>query len=102
MVFQFTNASNEDITAFKDLLETVLKNIKYYVLSTSVDVYNPSTSLVVIHGLKNISVAKTFDQLLTKDDKRKIKKPYFVVSSGNYQIIQIHKNLDTYLNLNNN
>jgi len=28
--------------------------------------------------------------------------PYFVVSSTNYQIIQIHKNLDDYLNIDNN
>jgi len=56
----------------------------------------------VVHGLKTSQVAKTFDQLLTEEDQKKIKVPYFVVSSTNYQIIQIHKNLDAYLNIDNN
>ena len=56
----------------------------------------------MVHGLKTSQVAKTFNQLLTEEDQKKIKAPYFVVSSTNYQIIQIHKNLDAYLNIDNN
>ena len=81
---------------------SVLKNIKYYDLKSSVDVYSPDTTFVIVHGLKNAQIAKTFDQLLTKEDKKKIKKPYFAISSPNYQIIQIHKNLDAYLSMDSN
>lgn len=102
VIFKFDNSKASEITNFQQSLDTVLKNIKYYDLKSSVDVYNPNTSLVIIHGIKNGQVAKTFDQLLTKEDKRKINEPYFAVSSANYQIIQIHKNLDTYLNIGNN
>ena len=51
-------------------------------------------------------VASAFDQLYEKDEKKKkkkkITKPFFVISSKNYQIIQIHKNLEAYLNKENN
>jgi tetratricopeptide (TPR) repeat protein len=102
VIFQFEKASTEDINNFNTTLNEVLSNIKYYKLNTSIDVYNPNTTFVIVHGLSNRAVAKTFNQLLTKEDARKILKPYFSISSNNYQIIQIHKNLDTYLNISNN
>lgn len=102
VIFKFEEPQTEAIAGFKETLDTVLKNVRYYKLNASIDVYNPKTKFVVVHGLKNEQVAKTFDQLLIEDDQKKIKAPYFVASSTNYQIIQIHKNLDTYLNLDNN
>ncbi|WOD45067.1 tetratricopeptide repeat protein [Hwangdonia lutea] len=102
VVYKFENTEIDAIQAFQKTLDTVLENIIYYDLKTSVDVYNPNTKLVVIHGLKSGQVAKTFNQLLTKEDNRKITEPYFAISSANYQIVQIHKNLDTYLNIYNN
>ena len=102
VVFQFDSSEAEDLSEFKKELDTVLKNIRYYKLKTSVDVYNPKKALVVVHGLTNGEVAKTFDQLIVDEDKKRITKPYFVIASENYQIIQIHKNLDAYLNISNN
>lgn len=102
VVFQFKDSQPETISEFKETLDAVLENVRYYKLNASTDVYNPETKLVVVHGLKTAQVAKTFNQLLTEEDQNKIKAPYFVVSSTNYQIIQIHKNLDAYLNIDNN
>lgn len=102
VVFQFKEQKPKAISEFKTTLDTVLKHVRYYKLKSSVDVYDPKTTFVVVHGIKSKQVAETFDQLIIKKDKKKIKAPYFVVSSTNYQIIQIHKNLDAYLNLYNN
>ncbi|MFD1615880.1 type IX secretion system periplasmic lipoprotein PorW/SprE [Gelatiniphilus marinus] len=102
VVYKFEKAELEQVSGFKKNLDTIIKNIKYHKLKTSVDVYSPSVKLVIVHGLKNAQLAKTFDQLLTKADQKQINKPYFAISSANYQIVQIHKNLDTYLSLNNN
>lgn len=102
VIFQFKEPKQEAISSFKTTLDTVLKHVRYYKLKSTVDVYNPQNTFVVVHGIKNKQVAETFDQLIIKKDKKKIKIPYFVVSSTNYQIIQIHKNLDAYLNLYNN
>ncbi|RED48914.1 type IX secretion system periplasmic lipoprotein PorW/SprE [Seonamhaeicola aphaedonensis] len=102
VVFRFDNSEKGKIIEFQKTLDEVLKNIKYYSLTSSVDLYNENTTFVVVHGLKNAQVAKTFDQLLNKQDKIKIKKPYFAIASENYQIIQIHKNLDAYLSVDNN
>lgn len=101
VVFKFDKINTEKINALKSTLDEVLKNVKYYKLTSSVDVYDTNTTFVVVHGLKTGQVAKTFEQILSDKDVKKIKDPYFAVSSTNYQILQIHKNLETYLNLNN-
>ncbi|WP_282122608.1 tetratricopeptide repeat protein [Algibacter mikhailovii] len=102
VVFKFNEQKQDEILGFKTTLDTVLKHVKYYKLKSSLDVYDPKTSFVIVHGINSKQVAENFEQLIVKKDKNKIKTPYFVVSSTNYQIIQIHKNLDAYLNLYNN
>ena len=97
VVFKFENPKPQQVETFKNTLDKALENIKYHKLTASVDVYSPSTTFVIVHGLKNAQIANTLDQLLTKEDKKKIKEPYFTITSNNYQIIQIHKNLDAYL-----
>lgn len=102
IIFQFKNTEKKRASDFKKTLDEVLKNIRYYQLTSSKDVYDQNKTFVIVHGLKSETVAKTFDQLLYEEDKNKIKEPYFVVTSANYQIIQIHKNLDAYLSIDNN
>ncbi|MBD0831190.1 tetratricopeptide repeat protein [Aestuariibaculum sp. TT11] len=102
VVYTFNDANKEQLEGFKTELDTVLSHVKYYSLKSSIDVYSPETTFVVVHGLTNKQVANTFEQLLTEEDKKKIKEPQFVISSTNYRIIQIHKNLNDYLNVDTN
>lgn len=102
IIYKFQNAAPKQVSEFKETLDVVLKKVRYYNLKSSFDVYNENTNFVVVHGIKSIQVAKTFNQLISIEDQKKITKSYFVAASPNYQIIQIHKNLDTYLNLYNN
>ena len=98
VVYPFTGASQAQIEDFTKTLEEILPKIKRYNLSTSVDRYDKNTIFVVIHGLKSIEGARGFSELIEQDDKYKITKTdYFGITSQNYKTIQIHKNLDTYL-----
>ena len=103
VVFQFDGIDRDKLPDFKKTLDEVLENIrKYYDLNTSLDVYSPGTTFLVIHGFNNKQVAQTFDQLLAEYNEKKIKRSYFYISADNYQILQIHKNLDKYRTLNIN
>lgn len=102
VVFSFENVESKTILEFKEKLDKVLKEIKYYNLTSSIDVYNKDITFVVVHGVNSGQVAKTFSQLLTKEHKKIIKEPYFAIASQNYQIVQIHKNLNAFLNVYNN
>lgn len=108
VIYQFEKGSDEDIDAFvKTLNEEIEKKIKYFDLTTSVDLYDENTTFVVVHGLTSIQGASGFAQLLQSDEKDsrgrpvkpKITKEYFAISSPNYAIIQRHKNLNAFLKL---
>ncbi|MGJ8591411.1 MAG: tetratricopeptide repeat protein [Aquaticitalea sp.] len=98
VIYQFNNASNEDIDAFIKKLDDEIKEIRYYDMSTSKDIYDKNTTFVVVHGLKSIQGASGFADLL-QERKSKITRPYIAISSENYGIIQMHKNLMDYLAL---
>jgi len=95
-IYQFDNNSNEDIDEFQRILDEELAQIRYFDLSTSKDVYDKNTTFIVVHGFKNIEGARGLGDLL-KERKSKITRQYFAISSPNYEIVQMHKNLDEYL-----
>jgi len=107
VIFQFENNAGEDIDAFIKILDEEVAKIDYFDLKTSKDVYDENTTFVVVHGLKSIGGAKGFAELLKSEEKDKrgrvvkpkITRPYFAISSPNYAIIQRHKNLNAYLEL---
>nr|WP_246288451.1 hypothetical protein [Winogradskyella costae] len=107
VIFQFENNSGDDIEAFIKTLDEEVAKVNYFNLTTSTDIYNENTTFVVVHGLKSISGASGFGELLKAGEKDsrgrtikpKITRPYFAISSPNYAIIQRHKNLNAYLEL---
>ncbi|MCX7551355.1 tetratricopeptide repeat protein [Xanthomarina sp. F2636L] len=99
IVYYFTNPSEKELEAFKTKLQAEIENVNVFDLSLSVDVYNPTTTFVIVHGLKSKDGATGYAQSLQEKKKDKIIHDFFSVSSSNYRIIQIHKNFDEYLNL---
>jgi len=54
--------------------------------------------MVAVHGLKTRLGARGFGENLRDAKNYKISRPFFEISSANYKIIQIHKNLEAYMN----
>lgn len=96
VIYQFETASNDEIDAFITKLTEEVTQIRYYDMSVSKDIYDKTTTFVVVHGLKSIQGARGFADLLT-ERKSKITRPYIAISSNNYEIVQRHKNLNDYL-----
>lgn len=97
LVYKFTNEEGEAAQKLKEQLDKALADYYYTDMVTSIDYYDPQTKFVVVHGLKTKLGARGFGEVLKENKKYKINKPYFEISSPNYKIIQIHKNLDDYL-----
>lgn len=97
VIYQFTKAEADGVKDFVKTLDEAVGKVQYYDLTTSVDLYNPNTTFVVVHGLKSIDGAKGFSEILEEGDGYKIARPSFAISSDNYRIIQIHKNLEAYI-----
>jgi len=69
----------------------------YERLTTSVDKYNKTYNFVVIHGMKSEAYANDVVGILRDDKKYKIAQKPIIISSDNYKVVQIKKNLDVYV-----
>ncbi|QXP60693.1 tetratricopeptide repeat protein [Olleya sp. HaHaR_3_96] len=97
VVFEFNTNEKEALADFRKILDEVTPKVTYYNMSTSVDVFNPETIFLVVHGLRSVQGAEAFSDILKEDDRPKINRPYFGISSDNYKTLQIHKNINEYL-----
>lgn len=92
--------ATNDIKTSKQIEEAIHKflNVENYMrITTSVDKYNQTQSFVVIHGIKSQAYANDLATVFREDKKYKISNQSIIISSENYKIIQIKKNLEAYL-----
>ncbi|MBF4492414.1 gliding motility protein [Flavobacterium sp. MR2016-29] len=92
--------ANNDLKTRKKIEEAIrvfLLVENFERLTTSFDKYNKTESFVVIHGIKTEAYARDLSGVFRDDKKYKISDPAIVISSDNYTIVQIKKNLETYL-----
>ncbi|MBC7642290.1 MAG: gliding motility protein [Flavobacterium sp.] len=90
---------NNDANA-KPLLGKITKflnNAMYARLKTSTDLYLIDEDFIVIHNLKTENEAKDIVSILKEFTEYKVTETPIIISSDNYKIIQIKKNIDEYL-----
>ena len=68
-------------------------------LNFSYDIYTNSKNFITIHGIKTEAYADDIALVLKDNAKFKITNPAIVISAENYKVIQIKKNLESYLAL---
>jgi tetratricopeptide (TPR) repeat protein len=101
VVYDFKTEEREVAEELQVKLDEAIAYYNYTNMSTSIDYYDPNTVFVIIHGLSTKLGGTGFAEVLEERKKDKIKKSHFEISSPNYKTIQIHKNLDDYLNRGN-
>jgi len=93
-------ADNLDDKKVKTLIEKITKFIKernQSQLTTSIDLYTMDKNFFVIHGLRDEEYAKGVVSILKEFKEYKITEQAIVISSENYKIVQMKKNLEEYL-----
>ena len=96
-IFKFESSETDEIKTFEETLSTAIEDVDYFKLSVSKDRYDTNTIFIVVHGLKSVQGAFGFVEILKDKNDLEISKPFFGISSKNYQTVQIHKNLEAYL-----
>lgn len=97
LIFPFQRT---DTTAVNKLLEKLIQAVKdqpQRKLKLSKDIYNPDILFVVVHGLLSSERALGFAELLKNNKDYRIRNENFVILSKNYKTVQVHKNLEAYL-----
>lgn len=96
VLYEFDSISREDAETFKKTLDEAINELGFNYLDTSLDYYSPGKIFVVVHGLYSREGAKGFAEVLKENKKYRITNPYIEISSPNYAVVQVHKNLDLY------
>lgn len=100
LIYTFRNTEKDEAQELKWLIDKAILDLGYTKLTTSVDVYSQDQLFVVVHGIQGQSKALGFEELLQTNKEYKIGRDAFIISSENYRILQIKKNLRTYAELN--
>ena len=81
----------------EEALKAAIEDVDYFNYNVSRDHYDTNTIFVVVHGLKSVQGGSGFVEILENKGALKISKSFFGISSKNYQTVQIHKNVEAYL-----
>ncbi len=81
----------------EDKIKKFIEDEKIEKRSYSYDVYTDKENLIVIHNIKSEAYANDIINYMTVNKQYTINQPAIIISSDNYKVIQIKKNLDSYL-----
>lgn len=94
IIYAFQKNETEAMEALEKTINQMIEDKNYNSLSISRDVYDRSQHFVVVHGFKTKLAAITVEDMLETTKEYKVEKENVIMSSENYQTIQIHKNLE--------
>ncbi len=95
LVYYFDNQKEQE--EFDKLLKEAFEELKLNYKVTN-EVYTSTRRFAVIDGLKSLLGAKGLAEIFIKEDYLSQNFNYFAISGKNYDVVQIYKNLDEYLN----
>lgn len=97
ILYLVPNNDSKTRKKIEEAIKVFLLVENYERLTTSFDRYNKTESFIVVHGLKSEAYAKDVSGVFKDDKKYLISNQPIIISSDNYKLIQIKKNLDAYL-----
>lgn len=96
LVFPFKTWEEARALQLRDRLLEAIGDLRYG-NKVSKDVYSPEQQFVVVHGFPSKDYALGFAELIKNNRDYRIADHNFVVLSANYKVIQVHKNLESYI-----
>ncbi|MCX2838843.1 hypothetical protein OQ279_11865 [Salinimicrobium sp. MT39] len=96
LIFPVNREEKKDVDSLQQSLVNALQEFGYSG-EVSRDVYNSNQDFIVVHGFSSAAAANLFAQRLEEEDKYAIDEKSFYISTPNYRIVQIHKNIENYL-----
>ena len=96
LIYPFVAENREEAEQLQDTINTAIEELEERGLSTSVDIYSPEKIFLVVRGLRSRMGAEGFGEKLKKEEEYNIDRDNFGISSENYEILLIHKNLSQY------
>jgi len=99
IVYKVGKREDKNTKIVEDIIKKFMASENGASLSYSFDIYTETENFITIQGIKSEAYAQNSADILKDDKKYKITEPAIVISSDNYKVVQIKKNLTEYLAL---
>jgi hypothetical protein len=97
ILYRVGSREDKNTKAIEEKIKMLVAAESRQKLYYSYDIYTEKENFITIHGMKSELYAKDIVFVLKDNVKYKLVDPAIVVSGENYKVIQIKKNMDTYL-----
>lgn len=97
ILYKAKDAQEKGTKILMDKIKKFLTDREWKKLKMSLDIYTETDNFVVIHGLVSEDNAKGIASILKDFKEYKVADAAIVISSQNYEVVQIKKNIDEYL-----
>ena len=97
ILYKVGKLEDKTTKALEDKIKKFITNENINQLSYTFDIYTEKENFITIQGIKSEAYAKTIAVIMKDNKKFKISEPAIVISSDNYKVAQIKKNIDEYL-----
>lgn len=96
ILYRADNLEDKNIKTLLEKLNKFAKERTIETLTISTDIYTIDKNLIAIHGIKTLENAKGIAQVLKEFKEYKIANEAIIISSENYKVVQVKKNIDEY------
>ncbi|WP_449404206.1 type IX secretion system periplasmic lipoprotein PorW/SprE [Flavobacterium weaverense] len=97
ILYRVGSREDKNTKALEDKIKKFIASENLQKLYYSYDIYTNKENFITIHGIKSKIYADDITLVLKDNSKYKVTDPAIVISGENYKVIQIKKNLETYL-----
>ena len=97
ILYKVSAVKDKNTEALEAKIKKLMADNNYKSLFYSFDNYTATEKFITIHGINSGEYAKTIALILEENGKYKVADPAIVMTNENYKVIQIKKNLDSYL-----
>ncbi|MGO4905363.1 tetratricopeptide repeat protein [Flavobacterium sp. W20_MBD1_R3] len=97
ILYRVGTRDDKNTKILEEKIKLFVENENMQKLYYSYDIYTEKESFIVIHGIKSRVYADDIALILKENAKYKAAELAIVVSGENYKVIQIKKNIETYL-----
>lgn len=97
VLYKVGTKDDKNIKIIEDKIKKFIADEYLTRVTYTFDAYTEKENFITIQGIKTKPYAHNVAEILKEDKKYKMTQPAIVISSENYKVVQIKKNLDDYL-----
>lgn len=97
ILYKVCQQDDKDTKNLEDKIKKFMADDNPTRLTYTFDIYTEEENFITIQGIRSEAYARNVASILKDDKKFKVIEPAIIISSDNYKVVQIRKNLNDYL-----